>query len=395
MANQKKPATPSKPAEPAKEPKAPKAPEAKATKPSGKAAEESKAPTKAEEPKETSQLALPAEPEPAKPAAKAAPAKAAEAPAKAAEAPAKAAEAPAKAAEAPAKTAEAPVKAAEAPAKAEAPKAEAPKAEAPGKAGKKDGEKGKGPFVAMDSAAALEHFRAEAGALAGEIEACTADIDLVRVNVADALAALEPHLDAVSAALPRIAPATLRELPALVQALDFAMVQASPPEASKGEIEARLKKVRPARALALRQLEILSDEQVGLIPAAKVQKIRQGTGQIDTARDAVAIRALFLEYYLATSGKHPLTQTFLDELAQDGEWLLARLRPKNAPPPRDDGEADPMVKLRDQLWTLLQKRYDDAYQVAVEVWGRRAAEAHVPPLQARRAAPAKAPAPPA
>jgi hypothetical protein len=386
MANQKKPATPSKPADPAKEPKAPKAPEAKATKPSGKAAEESKAPAKAEEPKETSQLALPAEPEPAKPAAKAAPAKAAEAPAKAAEAPAKAAEAPK--AEAPAKAAEAPR--AEAPVKAEAAKA----AEAPGKAGKKEAEKGKAPFVAVDSAAALEHFRAEAGALPGEPEPCTADIDLVRANVADALAALEPHLDAVSGALPRIAPATLRELPALVQALDFAMVQASPPEASKGEIEARLKKVRPARALALRQLEILSDEQVGLIPPAKVQKIRQGTGQIDTARDAVAIRALFLEYYLAVSGKHPLTQTFLDELAQDGEWLLARLRPKNAPAPREDGEADPMVRLRDQLWTLLQKRYDDAYQVAVEVWGRRAAETHVPPLQSRRAA-AKAPAPPA
>jgi hypothetical protein len=379
MANQKKPATPSKPAEPAKEPKAPKAPEAKATKPSGKAAEETRAPVKAEEPKETSQLALPAEPEPAKPAAKAAPVKAAEAPAKAPEAP----------------KAEAPK--AEAP-RAEAPKAEAPAkaAEAPAKAGKKDAEKGKAPFVAMDSAAALEHFRAEAAALTGEIEACTADIDLVRANVMDALAALEPHLDAVSAALPRIAPATLRELPALVQALDFAMVQASPPEASKGEIEARLKKVRPARALALRQLEILSDEQVGLIPAAKVQKIRQGSGQIDTARDAVAIRALFLEYYLKVSSKHPLTQTFLDELAQDGEWLLARLRPKNALPPRaEETEADPTIKLRDQLWTLLQKRYDDAYQVAVEVWGRRAAETHVPPLQSRRAAPAKAPAPPA
>jgi hypothetical protein len=210
----------------------------------------------------------------------------------------------------------------------EAPETPAPPAVAPAKAGKK----GREPAAAPDPAEALERFRAEAEALPGEPEPCNnVDLDAVRANVADALAALEPHLDTAAAALPKVSPAALRDLPALVQALELAILQANPPEASKGEILARLRKVRPGRALALRQLEILSDEQVGLIPAAKVQRIRQGTGPVDTAKDAVAIRALFQEYYLAVYNKHPLSQMFLDELAQDGEWLLAQMRPKNAP----------------------------------------------------------------
>jgi hypothetical protein len=341
MANQKKPATPSKPAE------AKPAENARPTRTPGKGsepkaaraeAEESKAPEKAEAPKDKAarQLALP--------------------------------EAPAT-----------PAPPAVAPAKAE----EKPAEKAPAKAGKK----GREPAAAPDPAEALERFRAEAAALPGEPEPCNnVDLDAVRANVAEALAALEPHLDAAAAALPRVNPAALRDLPALVQALELAILQANPPEASKGEILARLRKVRPGRALALRQLEILSDEQVGLIPAAKVQRIRQGTGPVDTAKDAVAIRALFQEYYLTVYNKHPLSQTFLDELAQDGEWLLAQMRPKNAPRSEEE-DLSPAMRVRDQLWTLLQKRYDDAYLVAVEVWGRRAAEGHVPPLLSRRAAP--------
>jgi hypothetical protein len=339
MANQKKPATPSKPAEPKP------TENAKYTRAAGKggepkaaraeAPEESKAPAKVEEPKGKAvrQLALPAEPEtPAPPAV--------------------------------------------APAKAEEKPAEKPAEKAASK-------KGREPAAAPDPAAALERFRAEAAALPGEPEPCNnVDLDAVRANVAEALAALEPHLDAAAAALPKVNPAGLRELPALVQALELAIAQANPPEASKGEILARLKRVRPARALALRQLEILSDEQVGLIPAAKVQKIRQGTGAVDTAQDAVAIKGLFFEYYLQVLNKHPLSQTFLDELAQDGEWLLGQLRPKGAAKGED---LSPAMRVRDQLWTLLQKRYDDAYLVAVEVWGRRAAEGHVPPLLSRRA----------
>jgi hypothetical protein len=51
------------------------------------------------------------------------------------------------------------------------------------------------------------------------------------------------------------------------------------------------------------------------------------------------------------------------------------------------------MRVRDQLWKLLQKRYDDAYLVAVEVWGRRAAEGYVPPLLSRRPTPTTVTAP--
>jgi hypothetical protein len=175
----------------------------------------------------------------------------------------------------------------------------------------------------------------------------------------------------------------IRELPTLAIALVYAADRVIGPLSP--EVQKKQKEVRPMRKLALMQLQIFAG--LGLIPADRVEKIAEGRGAVDEANDCIAIPDCFREYAKQLGTQHPFTQAQLDQLAADGNWLKAHLRVEDAHTGPGKG-VDPDAVLRDQLFTELERRYEDLLKVAVEIWGRSKVDEHVPALRARlRAAP--------
>lgn len=234
-------------------------------------------------------------------------------------------------------------------------------------------------FETTDPAAAFDHFAPLVANLPeNELDAWNADADIVRVNARRAVDALAPHWTQVQQALPLLPVSSLKEIPALALALAFAADRVFKP-ASPQEIRAHQASLRPARRLALKQLEIFVE--LGLVAGDRVQAIKADRGPVDEANDAVAMVALFRENAAAWTGKHPFSAAFLQKLTDDGQWLLGQLVPKGATPEKADPSADVLV--RNRLWTELNRRYDDLYKAGVEVWGRRHVDEHLPTLLTR------------
>jgi len=236
------------------------------------------------------------------------------------------------------------------------------------------------PFVTNDPALAFDHFAPLVAAIPeSELDDWKADSDIVRVNARRAVDALAPHWDHIQAALPLVSLASLQEIPSLALALSFAAGKVFTP-ASPQEIRARQASLRPARRLALAQLDIFVE--MGLVSPDVVRAIRAERGAVDEASDAVAIVALFRENAAAWKNKHPFHAAFLQTLVDDGTWLLAQLVPKGAKPEKAVRSEASLT--RDRLWTELNRRYDELYKAGVEVWGRRGVDAHLPSLLTRQ-----------
>lgn len=239
------------------------------------------------------------------------------------------------------------------------------------------------PFETLDSEAAFKHFTVLVASIPEDkLDRFNADPEIARVNARRGTDAIRPFLDQLKLSLPLLPQHELLEIPALALALGFAadriFVKASPQE-----IRARQASLRPARRLALLQLEILAE--LGLVPADQVRHIREGKGGVDEAQDGVAIVALFREHAQRLAGRHPFDETYLLKLAEDGNWLIAQLLPNGATPAKT--ERNPAALLRDRLWTELNRRYDLVYKAGVEIWGRRKVDEHIPPLLSRQGTP--------
>lgn len=246
------------------------------------------------------------------------------------------------------------------------------------------------PFLSEDSEACFTHFCKGVAAIpANEIEILNADPDIVRVNVGRGVEAVRPHLDQVAKALPLLDANDFLELPSISLALGFAVNRIFTP-ASPKEIRTYQQRLRPVRGMTLSYLEIVA--QLGLVPADRVKKIRADKGPLDEAYDAVAIVAMFQELEAKLAGKHPFTKEALQQLADDGNWLIKQLLPAGAVAGKSERNADTV--LRDRLWTDLVRRYDALYQAGVAIWGRRRVDEHLPALHARTATTSKTAAAP-
>ncbi|WP_437895821.1 hypothetical protein [Sorangium sp. So ce124] len=241
---------------------------------------------------------------------------------------------------------------------------------------------GKQPFLTEDAEVALHHFRSIVEQTPeDDLDPWTGDALIVRLNATRAVDALRPHEARLREALPLLRFDDILELPALCLALAFAADRVFVP-ASRKEIQARQLRVRPLRSQALRVLEVLAER--GLVLADRVKAIRANSGPIDEARDAVAIPALFRDFADAVADRHPFTQEELRQLSDDGNWLLTQLIPAGAPAGKS--ARNPDAVLRDQLWTEVQRRYDEIYKAGVEIWGRRKVDTHIPALMSRATA---------
>lgn len=240
------------------------------------------------------------------------------------------------------------------------------------------------PFVTDDSAEAYEHFGEEARAAASspDAENYNADLNVVPNNVEAALEAIDPHLSRDD-----VTPATrarIRELPTLVIALIHADSRVTQ-EHSTGAVAEAQAVQRPLRQLTLSYLEIASSPLIGLVPADRVQKIRENRGPDDEARDGIGIAGVFKEFASVLANNHPFKPAHLATLEAKSVFLTRTLKPGNAPPDLTPQERDESTLTRDGLWTLIVRAYDELLLVAAKVWGVRRVGDNVPALLGRTA----------
>lgn len=202
--------------------------------------------------------------------------------------------------------------------------------------------------------------------------------------------AIEPQKALLLAELPTLDRKRLSELPELGQALLFATRQAEAADAKPGpSLPELLQQGQKLRAQLLAAADTLAAFE--LLPGSQVDKIRQGRGSIDAARDLGDLAALYHKHAAAFASKTPVTLPQVQLAAEVGAALLARLSPGGARKSRVRPPSEALTD-RDRLATLLQRWHRDLRRAAYWIWGDDF-DAHVPPLLSR-AVPRKKPAPP-
>ena len=243
-------------------------------------------------------------------------------------------------------------------------------------------------FESDDPAKAFEHFRALAEAVStDELPVFTGQPLVMLANIKRALEAIEHHLPAAVARLRDARLQGIFELPALTLGLSLAANRVPGSKLSSGEIESLFGEVSNTRLLTLDYLEVVSNPQLGLVPAERVRTIREGTGKIDKAEDFVAIASLFREFAGPLTGKHPFSPEMLTRMGEVGAALLGQLKPGAAAVAAP--KRTPESLLRDQFAQLVADRYDDLEVLTAVAVGRRKANDLLPNLRSF-VAPAKA-----
>jgi hypothetical protein len=237
-------------------------------------------------------------------------------------------------------------------------------------------------FATTSGKSAYEHFLPLAKAIPTDgLDVCRTDIEIARINIERGVDAIRQHLDTLAKKLPQCPVSDLLELPAISLALLFASGKISK-TVSSGEIEKRLAALRPLREAALKQLEVFA--LLGMIPTKVPTGIRKGSGPLDTARDAVALPGAFHDHRAEIGDQHPFTPALLVRLGGEGDWLVKQLKPVGAKAAAT--QRDPASLVRDQLWAIINERYDELRQAGAVVFGLKSLDEHIPPLGARVAA---------
>lgn len=233
-------------------------------------------------------------------------------------------------------------------------------------------------FITTEPRAAFEHFVliAKRAVPTTALAHFRQDPRLAQHNIKAGLDAMRPHLAGIEKRFPGTTAEELLELPPLALALQYASGRVPGSKASRQEINARLKKVSRPRAMTLEFLTIAAE--LNLVPEARVNPIREGSGKFDMAEDCVQIAGLFVEFRESLAHKHPFTDAMLRELEQDGAWLMNALKAPGARAGKK--ERSPEAIERDQLARLLEERHDKLRIAAAVVFGLRKIDENVPAL---------------
>jgi hypothetical protein len=226
----------------------------------------------------------------------------------------------------------------------------------------------------------------------GTLKPCTANEDLVRANVRTSVAALQPFLARFADELPRIPTSRLGEAldlaSGLVHARQLADGQAGPPRPAN--LKAKTARLYELRGLLLNQAKLLAS--LGVLPTERVKAIQEGHGHLDAANDGSSLNTLYTEFAGPLTGKHPFSAEVIAELGQLGHELSQYFKPleakKAAPVASDTVSPDEIVQ---RIWAVLGVVYLDLRKAGFYFFGEEVDD-HVPPLQARLAAP-RTPAP--
>ncbi|MRG90887.1 hypothetical protein [Polyangium spumosum] len=225
-----------------------------------------------------------------------------------------------------------------------------------------------------------KHLLAAKALPASEVLPYRVDPDLALVNVSTCMKVVHDNEAAIPTHLPKVNLAALLALPELALATKYAALVVEQEIPNESQIRAKLSLARDLREKLLTVARGLAEN--GLVPQAEVDVIAAGRGLRDRAEDCVALAAFFRKHAQAIDGKHPLTVAQIDEAATVGSWLVATLRPADAPNKPSSGPSN-AVDLRNRFATLLVRGHARLQMVAhyfhEEDWEERA-----PALNSRR-----------
>lgn len=176
------------------------------------------------------------------------------------------------------------------------------------------------------------------------------DPDLAIVNIETAMSIVTQQANDIAQHFPKVDLVALKALPEIALATKYAALRAEQDVPAESQMAAKLSEARDLRAKLLSVAKGLVEN--GLVPAAEVAAIAAGSGVRDRAEDCVALAALYRNHAASIAGKHPITTETIDQAAAVGSWLVANLRPSDAPNPPHIGPKA-AVEIRNRFATLL------------------------------------------
>ena len=186
---------------------------------------------------------------------------------------------------------------------------------------------------------------------ASSILATRVDYDLAVVNVETGMHVVIEHANEIPEHFPKVNLVALKALVEVALATKYAALRAEQEVPAETHMAAKLSEARALRAKLLTAAKALAEN--GFVPQAEVAVIAAGSGSRDRAEDCVALSALFRNHWTAIMGKHPIAMETVDQAAAVGSWLLATMRPGDAPNPPTTNNPSPAVDIRNRFVTLL------------------------------------------
>lgn len=157
----------------------------------------------------------------------------------------------------------------------------------------------------------------------------------------------------------------------------YAHIRATPAVSEK-EAQTMLERGKPIREQLLAVAEGLTT--FGLLDSALVQSLRQGQGNLDTAKDLIALGALFNANWDSVSAKVPFGADLVREASALGANLVQALGKTEIGDVRSNATFD-WLSLRARAFRVLVEEYDELSRaVAFIRWHHGDARAFVPSL---------------
>lgn len=232
--------------------------------------------------------------------------------------------------------------------------------------------------ISHEMVMAVSRFLRPARALPDDaVQPLRGDVLLAYDNVVRGVDAVLPHEEHLRGALPLVDFRILRELPQLALATSFAASQVD--RQARGQVTPLL-----ARAVHLRKLLLTAAEMLvlsGDLVDQDLEKIRRGSGPLDTANDCIDLAALF-RMHDGARRRTVLTDELLNEAQELGSHLLKLVSVRSSRRRTTLPPSDPSVQLRDRLWTLLNLRHRELRRVGMWLFMDEV-DAHVPRILAR------------
>lgn len=210
-----------------------------------------------------------------------------------------------------------------------------------------------------------------------EIKTFGVDTRLAFWNAREGYKIIVPHLDVIRT-LPRVDADAIERIPDTAMALLHSVRTINLLDPPKSDLPERLARARRLRYVMLTQAQAAS--AMGLLPEAPIERIKKGTGPIDTVEDLTALVTLYEQHRPALVNKTVITDELLLEAERLGLSLQEELRPSAAKQTRKEKEEQLVraVEDRNRIYSLLAATYAELIRVAA-FFGLQ-----IPALQARR-----------
>lgn len=238
----------------------------------------------------------------------------------------------------------------------------------------------------------LAEFREEAMALpAGEIKPLRSPATRAARNARTGQTNVLKHRARLRKELPYLEHDRLERVLRVALAVVFAASIAARQVKPAPTTRPKMKRVYHLRRLMLNSLRAVADKDVPaeekVVSHEEVNAINAGQGFRDALGDLATLVHIFLTRAAALKGQTPVEAKDIEEARALVEELAPNFDPSGTGLAKEEPTYDEATDLRDRLWTMLQRDFEELVKAGTYLWGQQVTR-HVPPLLsgARRAA---------